>query len=106
VHKCGGVRALVSLMAHRPPDDRAAEAAVGALANLAHESPGNALAIVEAGGVGPLVGLLSAPADRRAPEWAALTIQYTAQHHRQVQVHIHGPVEGLHEIRHVKNGER
>lgn len=47
----------------------------------------NALAIVEAGGIAPLVNLLKAPADRRAPEWAALTIQYTAQHHRQIQVH-------------------
>lgn len=48
--------------------------------------PVNALAIVEAGGVAPLVNLLKAPADMRAPEWAALTIQYSAQHHRQVQV--------------------
>lgn len=83
---CGGVAALVGLIARRPADDRAAESAAGALANLAHESPASSAAIAEAGGVAPLVALLDAPADRKAPEWAALTIQYTAQHHRPSQV--------------------
>ncbi len=82
---CGGIAALVGLIARRPADDRAAESATGALANLAHESPPNAAAIADAGGVAPLVALLGAPADRKTPEWAALTIQYTAQHHRPSQ---------------------
>lgn len=37
-------------------------------------------------GVAPLVALLGAPADRKTPEWAALTVQYTAQHHKPSQV--------------------
>ncbi len=82
----GGIAALVALIARRPADDRAAEPAAGALANLAHDSPGNAAAIAAAGGVPPLVTLLGAPAERKTPEWAALTIQYTAQHHRPSQV--------------------
>lgn len=41
VQRCGGIAALVALIAQRPVDDRAAEAAVGALANLAHNSPGD-----------------------------------------------------------------
>ncbi|EIE19244.1 hypothetical protein COCSUDRAFT_83592 [Coccomyxa subellipsoidea C-169] len=81
----GGIAALVALIARRPADDRAAEPAAGALANLAHDSPGNAAAIAAAGGVPPLVALLGAPAERKTPEWAALTIQYTAQHHRPSQ---------------------
>jgi hypothetical protein len=50
VAACWGVAALVGLIARRLADDRAAESAAGALANLAHGSAGNAAAIAEAGG--------------------------------------------------------